>query len=122
MPSLFSLKNLYLHILLIDLLHSLISEGKSAAKTYDCKYIELSAAIDHKIDELLVGILKQMRLMKEQKRVKQWMAKTLVAPYRENTTSWRNYSDDPNRLPNHARTFTCCDSVNTDSQQNALER
>lgn len=41
-----------------------IPEGKSAAQTYDCKYIEVSAAIDHKIDELLVGILKQIRLMK----------------------------------------------------------
>ncbi len=33
--------------------------------TYDCKYIEVSAAIDHKIDELLVGILKQIRLLRQ---------------------------------------------------------
>lgn len=43
----------------------IVSEGRSAAKTYDCKYIEVSAAIDHRIDELLVGILKQIRLIKE---------------------------------------------------------
>ena len=35
------------------------------AKTYDCKYIEVSAAIDHKIDDLLVGILKQIRLLRQ---------------------------------------------------------
>ena len=43
----------------------LVAEGKAAANTYDSKYIEVSAAIDHKIDELLVGILKQIRLIKE---------------------------------------------------------
>ena len=45
--------------------YTLFPEGRSAAKTYDCKYIEVSAAIDHRIDELLVGILKQIRLIKE---------------------------------------------------------
>ena len=43
----------------------LISEGRSAAKTYDCKYIEVSAAIEHKVDDLLVGILKQIRLIRQ---------------------------------------------------------
>ena len=41
------------------------AEGRSAAKNYDCKFIEVSAAIDHKVDDLLVGILKQIRLIKE---------------------------------------------------------
>ena len=41
------------------------TEGKAAANTYDSKYIEVSAAIDHKIDELLVGVLKQIRLIKK---------------------------------------------------------
>ncbi len=40
-------------------------EGRSAAETYDCKYIEVSAAIEHKVNDLLVGILKQIRLIKE---------------------------------------------------------
>lgn len=35
------------------------------AANYDCKYIEVSAAIDHKVDDLLVGILKQIRLVKQ---------------------------------------------------------
>ena len=42
-----------------------ISAGRRAAEKYDCKYIEVSAAIDHKVDDLLVGILKQIRLIKE---------------------------------------------------------
>jgi len=29
---------------------------------FRCKYIELSAVFNHKLDELLVGIIKQMRL------------------------------------------------------------
>lgn len=32
------------------------------ADLYDCKYIEVSAILNHKVDDLLVGILKQIRL------------------------------------------------------------
>lgn len=32
------------------------------AETYDCKYTETSAALNHYVDELLVGILTQIRL------------------------------------------------------------
>ncbi|KAJ1519368.1 hypothetical protein ONE63_004664 [Megalurothrips usitatus] len=37
-------------------------EAKSAATQYDCKYIETSVAINHNVDELLVGLLTQIRL------------------------------------------------------------
>ncbi|XP_052234041.1 uncharacterized protein LOC127846646 [Dreissena polymorpha] len=37
-------------------------EGRSAADGYDCKYIETSAALNHRVDELLVGIHKQIML------------------------------------------------------------
>ena len=30
---------------------------------YDCKHTEVSAAIDHQIDELFIGIVKQIRLL-----------------------------------------------------------
>ena len=32
------------------------------ASSYDCKYAETSAALNHNVDELLVGILTQIRL------------------------------------------------------------
>jgi hypothetical protein len=32
------------------------------AISYDCKYVEVSAALDHNVDTLLVGIVKQIRL------------------------------------------------------------
>ena len=32
------------------------------ASSYDCKYTETSGALNHNVDELLVGILKQIRL------------------------------------------------------------
>ncbi|XP_047495902.1 GTP-binding protein REM 1-like [Penaeus chinensis] len=38
------------------------SEGRTLAMTYECKFIEVSAGIDHNVDELLVGILTQIRL------------------------------------------------------------
>ena len=43
----------------------LFAEGTSIAASYDCKFIETSAALSMNVDELLVGTLKQIRL-KEQ--------------------------------------------------------
>ncbi|CAO1373432.1 unnamed protein product [Diamesa serratosioi] len=40
-------------------------EGKSMATAYDCKYIETSVGINHNVDELLVGLLTQIRLKLE---------------------------------------------------------
>ena len=63
--------NKYTHHLIIPLILVIISnalcltEGKAAANTYNSKYIEVSAAIDLNIDELLVGVLKQIRLIKK---------------------------------------------------------
>ncbi|BFZ19885.1 hypothetical protein BsWGS_22924 [Bradybaena similaris] len=37
-------------------------EARLVAETYDCKYTEISAELNHFVDELLVGILTQIRL------------------------------------------------------------
>uniref|UniRef100_A0A8D9ETG0 GTP-binding protein RAD n=1 Tax=Cacopsylla melanoneura TaxID=428564 RepID=A0A8D9ETG0_9HEMI len=37
-------------------------DGKDMATAYDCKFIETSVGINHNVDELLVGILTQIRL------------------------------------------------------------
>lgn len=42
--------------------HTNITEGKSLAQSRDSKFIETSSGIQHNVDELLVGILKQIRL------------------------------------------------------------
>ncbi|CAL1542031.1 unnamed protein product, partial [Lymnaea stagnalis] len=39
-----------------------IEEAKSVATTYDCKYIETSVVLNHNVDELLVGVVSQIRL------------------------------------------------------------
>ncbi|KAG8183192.1 hypothetical protein JTE90_005644 [Oedothorax gibbosus] len=39
-------------------------EGRSLAKERGCKFIETSVAINHQVDELLVGTLTQIRLIK----------------------------------------------------------
>ncbi len=41
---------------------STFTAGKSLAVSFDCKYIETSSGMQHNVDELLVGILKQIRL------------------------------------------------------------
>lgn len=40
----------------------LISEARHLAITYNCKYIETSATLNHHVNELLVGILTQIKL------------------------------------------------------------
>lgn len=44
---------------------SFLSEGKAMATAYDCKFIETSVGINHNVDELLVGLLSQIRLKLE---------------------------------------------------------
>jgi len=41
------------------------SEGKTLANDSACKYTEVSAILNHKVDDLLVGMLKQIRLSAE---------------------------------------------------------
>ncbi|XP_055619345.1 uncharacterized protein LOC129764372 isoform X2 [Toxorhynchites rutilus septentrionalis] len=40
-------------------------DGKQMATQYDCKFIETSVGINHNVDELLVGLLSQIRLKLE---------------------------------------------------------
>ncbi|GIY75846.1 GTP-binding protein GEM [Caerostris extrusa] len=44
-----------------------VEEGKAIACSYECKFIETSAAINHNVDELLVGMVSQIRLKNRQK-------------------------------------------------------
>ena len=37
-------------------------EARFVATSHDCKYVEVSAVLDHNVDTLLVGIVKQIRL------------------------------------------------------------
>ena len=39
-----------------------VAEGKTIADTYNCKYIEVSALINVKVDDLLAGIISQINL------------------------------------------------------------
>ncbi|KAE8747218.1 hypothetical protein FOCC_FOCC006085 [Frankliniella occidentalis] len=45
--------------------------GKALAASRDCKYIETSSGIQHNVDELLVGVLKQIRLRATRDRKRQ---------------------------------------------------
>ena len=44
-----------------------IPDAKSMASSYNCKYTETSAALNHNVDELLVGVLTQIRLKQAEK-------------------------------------------------------
>ena len=53
--------NVCTHVI-AKLLLMLFIEGKSAAATFDCKYFEVSALMSLRVDELLAGVVKQIRL------------------------------------------------------------
>ncbi|XP_076323489.1 uncharacterized protein LOC143232216 [Tachypleus tridentatus] len=58
------------------------NEGRTVAKSYGCKFIETSAGINHNVDELLVGILSQIRLKRQYQEQ--------LAKKRESVTSSKN--------------------------------
>ncbi|KOB70310.1 Uncharacterized protein OBRU01_07830 [Operophtera brumata] len=43
----------------------ILVEGKALATSYECKFIETSVGINHNVDELLVGLLTQIRLKQQ---------------------------------------------------------
>ena len=53
----------YIHINM----YFFIADAKTVASSFDCKYTETSGALNHNVDELLVGILKQIRLKQAEK-------------------------------------------------------
>ena len=47
---------------------SFVLAARHAAFRHDCKFVETSAAINDKVDDLLAGTLKQIRLSEQQRR------------------------------------------------------
>ena len=45
---------------------SLFLDGKDMAMAFDCKFIDTSCVLKHNVDELLVGVTKQVLLRKEE--------------------------------------------------------
>ncbi|KXJ79595.1 hypothetical protein RP20_CCG000316 [Aedes albopictus] len=45
-----------------------IAEGKQLATSREAKFIETSSGIQHNVDELLVGVLKQIRLKEQREK------------------------------------------------------
>ncbi|XP_009868912.1 PREDICTED: GTP-binding protein RAD-like, partial [Apaloderma vittatum] len=39
-----------------------VEEGRACAVVFDCKFIETSAALQHNVDELFEGVVRQIRL------------------------------------------------------------
>lgn len=55
------------------------NEGKQLATSRECKFIETSSGIQHNVDELLVGVLKQIRLRESRdKKLKRQSSKRKI--------------------------------------------
>lgn len=53
---------------------SLCTEAIELCQSNDCKYVEVSAALNHRVDDLLVGIVKQIRLNSKREKKHRKMA------------------------------------------------
>ncbi|KAG7278245.1 hypothetical protein CRUP_012741, partial [Coryphaenoides rupestris] len=45
-----------------------IEEGRACAVMFDCKFIETSACLQHRVDELFQGVVRQIRLRRREPR------------------------------------------------------
>ncbi|MPC28961.1 GTP-binding protein GEM [Portunus trituberculatus] len=83
-------------------------EGSNLADSYDCKYIETSSGFNHQVDELLVGILKQIRLKTRPPETKRKRS-TRRKKYRGSKTSAslkvKSFLTKPSLVPSGLRTF-----------------
>lgn len=50
---------------------SYFTEAKAIAEEYHCKYTETSVTLNHQVDELLVGILQQIRLKRNPENIEE---------------------------------------------------
>ena len=65
------------------------SDGKCLACAYRGKFMEISVVINHNVDELLVGILTQIRLKEElQREIAMGTAVAEDAPHGQSSSSW----------------------------------
>lgn len=44
-------------------------EGRACAAVFDCKFIETSASLNHNVQELFEGIVRQIRLRRDNKEI-----------------------------------------------------
>ena len=56
-------------------------EGRDAAWSLGCKYIEVSAVLNHKVDDLLVGVLSQIKLNCERPLHRPWSMEATCLPH-----------------------------------------
>ncbi|XP_035227505.1 GTP-binding protein GEM-like [Stegodyphus dumicola] len=68
-------------------------EGKSLADKLDVKYIETSVGFNHNVDELLVGIVTQIRLKTKQRQTAQTTVKNFIARSMKFTYKTRGFID-----------------------------
>ncbi|CAC5359016.1 unnamed protein product [Mytilus coruscus] len=87
-------------------------EARQIAKDYDCKYIETSAALNHKVDELLVGLLKQIKLKLNPEAIEKATANMIAQDQLEKPTSGKGPKKLLNKLfRKGSKTRSTCDNL-----------
>lgn len=87
-------------------------EARQIAKEYDCKYIETSAALNHRVDELLVGLLKQIKLKLNPEAIEKAAATMIAQDLSERLSSGKGPKKLLNRLfRKGSKSKSSCDNL-----------
>lgn len=84
------------------------AEGKNIAKQYECKFIEISAAIGHQIDELFIGVLKQIRLISQRQHQRGSCVESSLASSRHGLMDVVSSPDEPRTQCASLHDSACC--------------
>ena len=72
------------------------SDGIKLARRYKCKYTEISAMLNHKIEDLLVGVVRQIKIRpKKSKSFDRTRRKGCFPKIIEDTLSCLSRKDEP---------------------------
>lgn len=92
---------------------SFILAARHAAVRYDCKFVETSVAINDKVDDLLAGTLKQIRISEEQ-RIEQRRRLTVTNGVLD--------SEDYEVDKSHGPTLRKCSTINNQNSKNIFSK
>ncbi|KAL4234229.1 meiosis-specific cyclin Rem1 [Mactra antiquata] len=83
------------------------NEARLTASYYNCKYVETSASLNHHVDNLLVGILSQIRLKLNPDKLLQKVEKSVRRRAKNRNGSLKTAKGILNKLFNRQKSLSC---------------
>ena len=85
----------------------IFSDARHTASYYDCKYIETSATLNLKVDELLVGIVSQIKIKLNPEKLVEHVTKMELKKLKDRKGSLKVARTILNKLFQKQKSFSC---------------